>query len=61
MRQQLVQLFGVARQARLRVGAGAGTVAEHVIGDDLVMRGQTDDLAAPHFLVQAHPVNQHHG
>jgi hypothetical protein len=36
-------------------------VAEHVVGDDAVVVGQANDLTAPHFLVQAHAVDQYHG
>ncbi|MNN58116.1 hypothetical protein D3C81_1731460 [compost metagenome] len=59
--QQLAQLLGVAQQPGARLGARTGAVAEHVVGDDLELRGQADHLAAPHFLVQAHAVDQHHG
>ena len=58
--EQLAQLLGIAGQARARLRARAGAVAEHVVGDDLEMRCQTDDLTTPHFLVQADPVDQHH-
>ncbi|MNY77499.1 hypothetical protein D3C86_2174260 [compost metagenome] len=36
-------------------------MAEHVVGDDPVVRRKTDDLAAPHFFVQTDAVNQDHG
>ncbi len=59
--QQFAQLLGIARQAGVRIRPRAGAVAQHVVGNDPIMRGQPDDLAAPHLFVQAHSVNQHHG
>jgi hypothetical protein len=36
-------------------------MTEHVISDNPVLGGQANDLAAPHFFIQAHAVDQDHG
>ncbi|MOA11148.1 hypothetical protein D3C78_1310760 [compost metagenome] len=59
--QQFAQLLGIAQQPGARLRARAGAMAEHVVGDDLELRSEADDLASPHFLVQADAVDQHHG
>ena len=59
--EQLGELGSVAFQTGVGGRQRALAVAEHVIGDDAIVVGQANELPAPHFLVQAHAVDQHHG
>ncbi len=61
MIEQLQQLVGVAQQRGTALRTRAGAMAEHVVGNHTVLRGQANDLAAPHFFVQAHTMDQDHG
>jgi len=58
--EQFQQLVGVTEQRRAGGRAWAGAVAEHVVADHAVIRGQANHLAAPHFFIQAHAVDQNH-
>ncbi|MCY1181530.1 hypothetical protein D9M73_220390 [compost metagenome] len=59
--KQFGELVGIAFQRCVGGRYAALTVAEHVVGDDAVVVGQANELTAPHFLVQAHAVDQDHG